>query len=79
MNVRLGKAKFHSLTIILDSGAISYILLGKHTHKRRNKNTALVKWITQEGDFQTNYNANVKWIPPEVYATKIMIWNFNVE
>ena len=30
MNVRLGKAKFNSIRIMLDYGSISSIILGKH-------------------------------------------------
>ena len=49
MKCSLGKAKFHSLKILLDSGASSYILPGKHTQNMRNKKTTPVWWKTQRG------------------------------
>ena len=39
INGRLGKAKFHSLSILLDFGESSYIVIGKYTKTLRNKNT----------------------------------------
>ena len=49
MNGILGKAKFDSLRILLDSGDISYIILFKHTQKTRNKMTKPFRWNTQGG------------------------------
>ena len=53
MNCRLGKSKFRSLKIILDSGSSSSILLGKHRENMHKKNTKPVCWSTQGGEFQT--------------------------
>ena len=58
-NGRLRKAKYRTLRILMNSGAISSILLGKHTHKLRHKNTQPVKWSTQGGDFLTTYKTTV--------------------
>ena len=41
MNVRLGKAKFHSLRIILDSKESFLIVLGKH---KKNYLTKIPSW-----------------------------------
>ena len=58
--VYLAKNFFNSLRIILYSGAISYIILGKHTKKLRKKNTNPVRWSTQGGGFNTNYTSKVE-------------------
>ena len=59
MKGRIGKAKFNSLKIILDSGARYSIIIGKYAQKLRNKITKLVHWSTQEGNFNTNYTSKV--------------------
>ena len=73
MNGKLGKAKFHSLGIILDSGACYYIVLGKHTKQLCNKKTQPVTWITQGDVFQTTHTTNVEFIPSELDATKRVV------
>ena len=55
VNGRLGKAKYRTIRIIMDSGASSSIVLGKHTQTLRQKNTQTVKWSAQGGDFITTY------------------------
>ena len=55
VNVRLVKAKYRTLRIILDFGASFSIVLWKYTQKLRHKNTQLVKWNTQGGEFLTTY------------------------
>ena len=59
MNYRLGKARFKSLRILLDSGCNSSIVLGKHTPKFRKKNTKPVHWKTQGRKFHRNYKSKV--------------------
>ena len=59
MSSRLSKAKFHSLRILLDSGARSYIVLVKHEIKMHNKNTQPVIWNTQGGDFHITNTTNM--------------------
>ena len=70
LNKRLGKAKYCTLRILLDSGASFLIVLGKHNQKLRHKKTQPVKWSTQCGDFLTIYKINVELVLPELYATK---------
>ena len=79
MNGRLGKTKFRTLRILLESGGSSSIVLGKHTQKLRHKKTQPVKWSTQGGDFLTTYKPNVKLVLPELDATKSVAWRFRVE
>ena len=79
MNSRIGKTKFDSLIIILDSGARFSIVICKDTYKLRDKNTQIVRWSTQCGDFQTNYTTNIEFILPELVATKSVTWNFEVD
>ena len=45
-NRRLGKAKYCTLRILLDSGPRSLVVLGKNTTKLRHKKTQPVKWST---------------------------------
>ena len=59
MNGRLVKAKFNFPRIILDYGASSSIILGKHMQKLRKKMTKTVRWSTQGGDFYTNYTSKL--------------------
>lgn len=69
MNGRLGKAKFHSLRILLDSGEMSFIAIGKHTQFFNFFNTTPVKWITQGGDLEKTTILD---------ATKIVMWKFHM-
>ena len=78
MNIRLCKAKYLTLMILLDSGVSSSIVLGKHTHKLFHKKTQTFKWSTQGGDFLTTYTKNVELVIPELDATKSMTWTFHV-
>ena len=64
MNSRLGKAKSYSIRILLDSGASSLIVIGKHTQKIRNKMTQPFKWSSKGGDFLTTYETNVEFMLP---------------
>ena len=54
MNGRIGTAKFDPLRIILDSGASSSIIIGKHMQQFQKKKTNWVHWITQGGGFNTH-------------------------
>ena len=58
-NGRLGKAKYRTLRILMDSGASSSILLGKHITKVLHKKNHPVKWSTQGSDFLTTNKTNV--------------------
>ena len=78
-NIRLGKAKYRTLRILLDSGASSSIVLGKKTQKLRHKNTLPVKWRTQFGDFLTIYKPNVELVLSELGTTKNVMWSFHVD
>ena len=77
-NVRLGKSKYHTLRILLDSSTSSLILLVNNTHNLRHKKTQPVKWITQGDDFLTTYKTNVELVRPELDVTKSVTWNFHV-
>ena len=79
MNIRLCKAKYLTLMILLDSGVSSSIVLGKHTHKLFHKKTQTFKWSTQGGDFLTTYTKNVELVIPELDATKSVTWSFHVD
>ena len=79
MNGKLGKTKFNSLGILLYHRAISCIIPGKYMQTLRNKSTNPVRWITQGGDFNHNYTIKVEMFLPEIYATKIVTWNFHVD
>ena len=79
MNGILGKSKYSTLRIILDSGAISLVVLGKNTQKLCRKNTQPVKWSTQGGDFLTTYTKNADFVLLELDSTKIVTWNFHVD
>ena len=72
MNGRLGKAEYHTIRILLESGASSSIVLGKHTQKLRHKKTQPVKWSTQGGEFLTAHKTNVELVSPELDAKKSM-------
>ena len=78
-NRRLGKSKYCKLSIPLDSGVISSIVLGKHKQKLCHKNTQPVKWSTKGGDFLTTYKTNVELVLTELDATKRMKWIFHVD
>ena len=58
-NCRLGKAKFHPLKNLLDSGARSSIVLGKRAQNLRKENTTPVHWKTQGDEFQTKHKSKV--------------------
>ena len=78
-NGRLGKAKFCTLRILLDSGASFSIVIGKHTHKLRHKNTQPVKWSTKGSDVLTTCKTNAELVQPELDATKSVTWSFHVD
>ena len=48
INVLLDKVRFHSLMILLDSGTLSSIVLGKHTKKFQKKRTKMICCSTHE-------------------------------
>ena len=61
INGRLGKAKFHSLIIILDSG-VELLDITRKTYKQlRNKNTHPVKWSTQDIEFLKTHTTNIEF------------------
>ena len=66
-----GKARFNSPRILLDSGARSSIILGKHTQKLLKKKTKLVGWSTQGCDFNTNFTTKVYTVLPELDVKKM--------
>ena len=79
MNDRLGRGKFDSLRIIIDSGSSSYIIIGKHAPKLRKKITKPFRWSTQGGDFNTNSTSKVEIVLPGIDEMKSMTWNFHVD
>ena len=70
MTFRLSKENFNSLRILLDSGASSYIVLGKHTQKLWKKITKPTHWSTQGDDLHTNSKSIVASVLLELNATK---------
>ena len=79
MNRRLGKAKYFTLRIPLESGASSLIVQVKHTQTLRHKNTQQVKWSTQVSDFIPTHKTNVELLLPELDAMKSVTWSFHVD
>ena len=79
MKLGLGKAKLNSLIMILDSGASSIILLGKHTKKTSKKNTKPFRWKNQVGVFHINYQGKVEIVLPGLYAMKSITWDLHVD
>ena len=77
-NVRLGKANYCTLRILLESGAISSTVLEKQIQTPPHKNTQPVKWSTQGGDVLTTYKTNVEFVLPELDVTKSLTWSFHV-
>ena len=47
--------------------------------KLLNNKTKLFCWITQGGEFNTNYSSKVKHLLLELDLTKIVTWNFHVD
>ena len=78
-NIGIGKAKYPTLRILLDSSATYSIVLGKHTQKLRHKNTHPFKWSTQGGDFLTSHKTNVELVLPELDAMKSVMWSFYLD
>ena len=64
--------------MLLDSGASSSIVLGKHTHKLLPRNTHPVKWSTQGGELLTTYKTHVELVLSELDKTKNVTWSFHV-
>ena len=79
MNGRLGKARFHSLRIILDSGLSSSIVLEKNIIKLGNTNTQPVTRSTQGGDFMTTHTANVEFWNTGIWYDKKRDMEFSCE
>ena len=46
--------------------------------KLSKKNTKPVRWKTQGGEFQKNYQSKVEIVLPEQNAMKGITWNFKV-
>ena len=59
MNGILRKSKLNSIMIVLYFRSISFIVLDKHTQKWQNKIIKTIYWITQVGEFNTNYTSKV--------------------
>ena len=78
-NIIVVKAKYHTLRILLDSGAIYLLVLGKQTQKLRHKKTHPVRWSTQGGDFLTTHKTNVELVLPELDAMESVTWSFHVD
>ena len=70
INGRLVKSKFNALSILLYSGASSYIILGKYMEILQDKITNTVLWIKQGVDFNADYTIELKIVLPELYETK---------
>ena len=79
MNVRLGKVRFNSLSIILDLGSSSSIIVVKQTQHLKIKCTNIVCWITKKGILNNNFSSKLENVLPKLYATKIVTLNFHVD
>ena len=54
MNTRIGRAKFKSFRILLDSGCISMIVIGRLFEKLRPEKYAVMQWHKQAGNITTH-------------------------
>ena len=79
MNSRIVKAKFNSLTMVLDSEASSYSIPRKNGQKPLKKMTKTICWSIQRDKFNTNYNIKIEIVLQKLYAKKIVMWNFHVD
>ena len=78
INCGLVKSKFKSLGIILYSGTILSIILGKYMQKLWKNMTESVHWSAQVVDFHKKSKIEVELVLTELDGTKIITWNFHV-
>ena len=76
MNTRKGQEIFQIFQIILDSGFISTIIMGRLINKLTPKNNAAIQWNTQAGKIATNSKVIIYFTSPELIT---MMWECYVD
>ena len=78
MNTRKSRAKFKNLRIILDSGCISTIVMGRLVGKLFPEKYSVMQWTTQAGNITTNFKAKIDFTLPALSAKNFMTWKCHV-
>ena len=79
MNTRKGRVKFKNFCILLDSGCIPTIVMGRLIEKLHHDKYALMQWNTQAGNITTNLKVKVDFTLPALSTTNVVTWNCHVE
>ena len=79
MKTHSGMAEFKNFRVILDSGKISAIVMGKLILKLKPKETAKTMWKNQAGKFTTSKKVNVDFCLSEFSTTEIVTWKCHVD
>ena len=74
MNTHSGRAESKNFRILLDSGSISSIVMGKLTSNIKSKETGKSMWKNQAEEFTTSKKVNEDFFLLEFSATKIVTW-----
>ena len=53
--------------------------MGKLTPRLKSKETAIIMWEMQVGNFMTSKKVNIDFFLPEFSATKILMWKCHVD
>ena len=64
--------------MLLDSVCSSKIVMGRLIKKLTPKKDDVMQWHTQAGKITTNLKFKIRFVLPELSATKIMIFSFHV-
>ena len=72
MNTIKGRKEKLNIQILLDSGCITKILIGRLVEKLHPGKYSVVQWHTQAGNATTNINIKVDFTLPTLSTTNIM-------
>ena len=79
MNTRNVRGEFKNFRIILDSGCISTILMGRLVKKLGLEKYTLVQWNTQAVNITNNLKVKIYFTLPALSATNSVTWNCHVD
>ena len=79
MNNRKGKAKFKKFRILLESGCISTVVMGRLIEKLHPKKDAPIKWNTQARNITTNIKVNIDFTLPTLSTKNVVTWKCHAD
>ena len=79
INNRKGGANFKNFQIILDSGCISMIIVGRIVEKVHPEKDDVMQWHTQAGNITTNIKVEVDFTLPDISDMNVVTCKWYVD